>query len=147
MLAISTAGYDRHSILFELYDHAKKVLERPEMDPTFLPLLFEAPKGADWTDEKVWRQANPALGDFRSLEEMRTACERAKQIPAQENVFKRLYLNIWTEQSERWMPMALWQACQQVIDWASYRGRTCYVGLDLSTTQDITALGGGLSGG
>src|SRR6185436_7689907 len=63
MIAISTAGYDRHSI------------------------LYEAPEDADWTDEKVWKAANPALGDFRSIEEMRTAADRAKQIPAQENTF------------------------------------------------------------
>ena len=51
----------------------------------------------------MWKKANPALGDFRSLEEMRTACERAKEIPAQENTFRRLYLNQWTEQAARWI--------------------------------------------
>jgi phage terminase large subunit-like protein len=110
-LAISTAGYDRHSILWELYAHAQKVAEHPALDPTFLPILFEAPIDADWTDEKVWRQANPALGDFRSLEEMRIACARAKEIPAQENTFRRLYLNQWTEQASRWISMSAWDAC------------------------------------
>lgn len=111
MMAISTAGYDKHSILWELYQHAKRVALEPDLDPTFLPLLFEAPMEADWTDEKVWHKANPALGDFRSLEEMRIACQRAKEIPAQENTFRRLYLNQWTEQAERWLPMSAWDAC------------------------------------
>ncbi len=140
MLSISTAGYDRHSILWELYAHAKRVSEQPALDPTFLPIIFEAPIGADWTDEKVWKAANPALGDFRSLEEMRTLADRAKQIPAQENMFRRLYLNQWTEQAERWISMASWRACQRPIDWATYDGRPCYVGMDLSTTTDVTAL-------
>jgi len=90
MIAISTAGFDRHSILWELYAHAQRVLENPALDPTFLPILFEAPIGADWTSEKVWKKANPALGDFRSLEEMRTMAARAQQIPAQEMAFRRL---------------------------------------------------------
>lgn len=110
-LAISTAGFDRHSILWELYQHAKKVLENPSLDPTFLPILFEAPIDADWTDEAVWKKANPALGDFRSLEEMRVAAARAQEIPAQENVFRRLYLNQWTEQASRWIQMPAWDAC------------------------------------
>jgi len=114
MLAISTAGYDRHSILWELYAHARKVQEHPALDPTFLPLIFEAPTDADWTDEKVWKRANPALGDFRSLEEMRVACARAKEIPAQENTFRRLYLNQWTEQASRWIQMPAWDACNVV---------------------------------
>jgi phage terminase large subunit-like protein len=106
MFAISTAGYDRHSILWELYDHAKKVEETPDLDPSFLPLLYEAPREADWLDEKVWKAANPALGDFRSLDEMRIAANRAKAIPAQQNTFRRLYLNQWTEQAERWIDMS-----------------------------------------
>ena len=140
MMAITTAGYDRHSILWELYAHAKKVQENPALDPTFLPLLFEAPMDADWNDEKVWKAANPALGDFRSLEEMRTAHARAKAIPAQENVFRRLYLNQWTEQESRWIQMAAWDACKVEISRASLRGRRCYVGMDLSSTKDLTAL-------
>ena len=139
VMAISTAGYDRHSILWELYQHAKKVLETPALDPTFLPILFEAPDDADWTDERVWASANPALGDFRSLEEMRAACARAKEIPAQENTFRRLYLNQWTEQASRWIALAAWDAASAPIDRAALRGRRCYVGLDLSTTTDLTA--------
>ena len=139
VMAISTAGYDRHSILWELYQHAKKVQETPALDPTFLPVIYEAPADADWTDEKVWQQANPALGDFRSLEEMRIACARAQEIPAQENAFRRLYLNQWTEQAVRWIALAAWDACQVPIDRAALAGRRCYVGLDLSTTTDLTA--------
>lgn len=111
MIAISTAGYDRHSILWELYAHAQKVKETPALDPTFLPILYEASKDADWTDERVWKKANPALGDFRSLEEMRILAARAKEIPAQENTFRRLYLNQWTEQADRWIQLPAWDAC------------------------------------
>lgn len=111
LIAISTAGYDRHSILWELYSHAQKVKENPALDPTFLPILYEAPPDADWTDEAVWHQANPALGDFRSLEEMQILCARAQQIPALEMTFRRLYLDQWTESAERWISMAAWDAC------------------------------------
>jgi phage terminase large subunit-like protein len=141
MLAISTAGYDRHSILWEQYTHAKKIQETPTLDPSFLPMIYEAPIDADWTDERVWQAANPALGDFRSLEEMRIACARAKEIPAQENTFRRLYLNQWTEQASRWISLAAWDACQDpAFDRARLRGRRCYVGMDLSATTDLTAI-------
>jgi phage terminase large subunit-like protein len=139
-LVISTAGYDKHSILWELYSHAKKVQENPQLDPTFLPLLYEAPADADWTSEKVWKGCNPALGDFRSIEEMRIVCARAKAIPAQENTFRRLYLNQWTEQDTRWLSLTAWDACQGPIDWAAFAGRRCYLGLDLSRTTDLTAV-------
>jgi phage terminase large subunit-like protein len=110
-ITISTAGYDRQSILWELYAHAKKVEATPRLDPTFLPIIYEAPEDADWTDEAVWRGCNPALGDFRSLEDMRILCQRAKDIPAQEMTFRRLYLNQWTESATRWIPLPAWDAC------------------------------------
>ena len=109
---ISTAGFDKHSILWELYAHAMKVQENPALDPSFLPLIFEAPADANWRSERVWRKCNPALGDFRSLEEMRAACTRAVAIPAQENTFRRLYLNQWTEQASRWIGLDAWDRCQ-----------------------------------
>lgn len=115
MIVISTAGYDRHSILWELYAHGKKVLEHPALDPTFLPIIYEAEADADWTDEKVWRKANPALGDFRSLEDMQILCQRAQQIPAQEMTFRQLYLNQWTESAARWIPLPAWDACNVVV--------------------------------
>jgi phage terminase large subunit-like protein len=141
LLVISTAGYDRHSILWELYQHAKKVQEKPAIDPSFLPILYEAPEGADWTKRRVWQKANPALGDFRSLEEMQTLAARAKEIPAQENNFRRLYLNQWTEQAARWIQMPAWDACQTPpVSRQALQKRRCYVGMDLSTTTDLTAL-------
>ena len=115
VICISTAGYDRHSILWELYQHALKVRETPSLDPTFLPIIWEAPIDADWKDEKIWRAANPALGDFRSLEELRAACKRAQEIPAQENAFRRLYLNQWTEQESRWIALDAWDACNVCV--------------------------------
>lgn len=138
LLAISTAGYDRHSILWELYRHGKNVAEDPDLDPSFLSLIYEAAPADDWTDPKVWKACNPALGDFRSLEEMRVACTRAQTIPAQENNFRRLYLNQWTEQDARWLQVAAWDVCQTPP--ASLAGRRCYVGMDLSTTTDLSAL-------
>jgi phage terminase large subunit-like protein len=141
MMAITTAGYDRQSILWELYAHAKKVRETPSLDPSFLPIIYEAPAEADWTDENVWHQANPALGDFRSLEEMRIMCTRAQEIPAQENSFRRLYLNQWTEQASRWIALAAWDACQtSPAPRTALIGRRAYLGMDLSTTRDLTAL-------
>jgi len=138
LIAISTAGYDKHSILYELYAHAKKVRENPALDPTFLPVIYEADQDADWTSEKVWRKANPALDDFRSLEEMRIACQRAKEIPAQEATFRRLYLNQWTESAARWVPLSYWDACK--VDAESLAGRRCFIGMDLSSTRDMSAL-------
>ncbi len=141
MLAISTAGFDRHSILWSVYDYAKKVRDGIVKDASFLPVLYEADQDADWLNEKVWAKCNPALGDVRSLEDMRVLAREAKEMPGSENSFRRLYLNQWTEQATRWVQMPVWDACGDApVDIQSLKGRPCYAGLDLASTRDITAL-------
>jgi phage terminase large subunit-like protein len=137
---ITTAGFDRKSICWELHDYATKVREGIVTDPTFLPVLYNAPDAADWLDEKVWHAANPALGDFRSLDEMRASAHQAKEVPARQNTFRRLYLCQWTESETRWLDQDAWDAGAVPVDAESLRGRRCFAGLDLSTTTDLSAL-------
>jgi phage terminase large subunit-like protein len=146
MIAITTAGYDRHSICWEQHDYATKILSGVVTDPAFYPVIYAAPDDADWTDEAVWQAANPALKDFRDIDEMRALAHKAREIPALQNTFRNLYLNQWTEQSVRWIDMAAWDACQVpgAVGWKELRermkGKPCFAGLDLSSRSDLTAL-------
>jgi phage terminase large subunit-like protein len=146
VVAITTAGYDRHSICWEQHWYAQQILDGVITDPAFYPVIYAAPKDADWLDENVWRQANPALGDYRDIDEMRALAHKAKEIPALQNTFRRLYLNEWTEQAERWIDMAAWDDCQPkgALDWKQlrerYAGKPCFGALDLSSRTDLTAL-------
>ena len=69
---------------------------------------------------------------------MREKCNEAQKNPAAENTFRNLHLNQWTQQETRYLPMAAWDACAGPID--PTLGRECYLGLDLSSTTDLTAL-------
>jgi phage terminase large subunit-like protein len=61
-------------------------------------------------------------------------------LPGAQNAFRRMHLNEWTEQAERWIDIAAWDACAAPVDPEHLRGRPCFGGLDLSTTTDVTAL-------
>ena len=137
MLAITTAGHDKNSICWEQHDYAEKILNGVIQDKTFLPIIYAADTDADWTDEAVWRKANPNLGVSVKLDFLRQECKKAQEIPAYQNTFRRLYLNQWTTQETRWLDMKTWDACdgEPVIP----DGSPCYLGLDLSSTTDITS--------
>ena len=138
---ITTAGYDRQSICYELHDYALRVINGVIEDPAFLAVIYAASEEDDWTDEKVWAQCNPGLGHSLKLDYLRAECEKAKAIPAYENTFKRLHLNIWTEQESRWLQLETWDACAAAVpSLEELAGRRCWVGVDLSTTTDITAV-------
>jgi len=47
----------------------------------------------DWTDEKVWKKANPSLGITVDIEKTSTCLQqRPRQNPAEENIFRQLRL-------------------------------------------------------
>ena len=140
VVAITTAGYDRHSICYQIHDYALKVRDGIITDDTFLPVIFAAGAEDDWTAEETWRKANPGLGTTVKLEYLRQECDRAKEMPAAQNTFRRLHLNQWTEQADRWIDMAVWDKNAGDVDEAELLGRPCYVGLDLASTTDLCAL-------
>jgi len=139
IIHITTAGFDKHSICYEKYSYAQKVRDGAIDDPKFFPVIYEALEDDDWTDEKVWIKANPNLGVSVSLDYFRGACKVAQDVPAKENTFKRLHLNIWTEQETRWLSMIKWNECDADCAESHLIGKPCFAGLDLSSNTDITA--------
>ena len=137
---ITTAGTDTHSICYETHQKALDILEGRKIDPTFYPVIYGAADNEDWTDPKVWKKANPSLGETIGMDKVIAACESARQNPGEENAFRQLRLNQWVKQAVRWMPMEKWDACASLINEDDLEGRVCYGGLDLSSTTDITAL-------
>ena len=140
IVALTTAGYDRHSICWELHEYAWRVRDGVSPDDSFLPVIFGAEKEDDWTSPKVWKKANPNLGVTIKVDYFDQKCTNAKEMPAAENTFKRLHLNIWTEQADRWIPIEKWNLCAGPVNENELRGALCFAGLDLSTTKDVTAL-------
>jgi phage terminase large subunit-like protein len=96
-IMITTAGWDRTSVCYEQWMYALGVKDGLIDDPTFLPIIYAADPGDDWTDEATWRKAMPALGDFCSLSYIQEQCRKAQELPAYENSFRQLQLNQWTE--------------------------------------------------
>ena len=137
-VAITTAGFDKHSICWEVHDYACKVRDGIIDDPAFLPVIYAADEDADWTGPKVWAKANPNLGISLSEEYLAAECKRAQEVPAYENTFRRLHLNQWTEQDVRWLKMESWDNC--CGEMPDMEGCVCYAGLDLSSKIDLTAL-------
>lgn len=136
---LTTSDYEREgSICNDKHAYAGKVRDGVIDDPAFLPVIYEATKDDDWTDEAVWAKANPNLDVSVSLEYLRRECQRAQDDPTYENTFKRLHLNIRTEQAERLLPIERWDACR-VDELPDLTGQRCWCGLDLGATGDFTA--------
>lgn len=141
MGAITTAGYDRQSICYRQHEYTKKVNAGLVDDIAHLGVIYGATLEDDWTDPEVWKRCNPSMGVTLKLEDFEREVAKAKESPDKLNNFLRLRLNIWTNASERFLHRDKWDDCgKAIVDADSLKGATCYGGLDLSSTTDVTAL-------
>lgn len=139
VLVISTMSEDPFHPMGELVEYARKIEEGVIDDPSFVGCIHAAPADADPWAEASWRLANPALGVFKSLADVRVQAERAQAMPSLESAFRNLHLNQSIESADHFLTMRDWMACDDVPDLERLRGKRCYGGLDLSERQDLTA--------
>ena len=138
MVCLSTSDYEREgSPCNQMHEYACKVRDNLITDESFLPAVYEATRDDDWTDPEVWKLANPNLGVTIMEDRLASLCRKAQNDPTFENEFKRLHLNIRTEQAERLLPIQWWDACRGELP--DVRKRSCWCGLDLGATRDFTA--------
>lgn len=129
---ITTAGWDTDTVCYEQYSHGKGIEGGEVVDPAFFFRCHEAAKGADHRDPEAWKAANPSYGI--------TVHEHAYQdllSKKSENVFRRYYLNQWTESEEAWISAAEWDACAGEPEIGA--DTPVYVGVDFGRTRDSSA--------
>ena len=136
----TTADFARESVCNAKYGYACRVRDGAIEDAAFLPVIYEALESDDWRDPATWAKANPNLGVSVTEEFFRREANRAEAEPAYLNTFLRLHLNVRTTSDVAWIAPEAWNGCAGAVDPEALRGHRCYAGLDLASTQDLTAL-------
>ena len=137
---ISTQAASDMALLSELIDYGKKVNSGEIADPKTKAFIYEVPMTDDPWDEANWYKANPALGDFRSLDEIRETATRAKKMPSAEAAFRNLYLNQRVDGAAHFITPSVWKKSGGEPDESLFEDLPVYAGLDLSAKNDLTAL-------
>ena len=139
IFAITTAGYDRGSICWEQHAYAEQLLKGLVEDETYFAFMSTLDEGDDWKSPAAWVKANPNLGVSLYEETIKNECEHAIAVPGAQNAFRRLHLNEWTEQADRWLSIEQWDEAEPGPSPDDLEGEACYAGMDLASTTDIAA--------
>lgn len=139
-IVISTQSADPFSVMSEMVKYGEQIKEGSIEDASFSAHIFTVPLNANPWDESLWPLANPALGDFLSIDKMRTDALQAQRIPAREAAFRNLYLNQPVEPDERFIHARDWDALGEPFDLTELKGEECVAGLDLGSAGDLCGL-------
>ena len=140
IMTTTTAGHDRDTIGYEVWQRAVAVQRDPELDPTMLAYVWEAAEDADWQDRRVWKGCNPSWGHIIRAEEVEREVEQARGNLAEEIRIRQWRLNQWPATIVgAWLPMDRWDACRAraVVD---EDGAHIVAGLDLGPVDGMAVL-------
>jgi phage terminase large subunit-like protein len=134
-IVISTQAPTDLDLLSVLIDDAKT-----GADPEKKLFMFSAPLELDPFSDEAMKAANPAYGDFLNAKETRRTAEDARRMPSRESSYRNLILNQRVSEASPFIPQAIWNACGGEVDDSVFERSPVYVGLDLSSRNDLTAL-------
>ena len=141
LMLATTAESDPNGFAATERAWSEQVAARPDLEPSRLVVMYAAPADADWTAEKTWRQANPALGDFLDVATLRAEFRKAVANPAEERAFRQFRLNQPVRAVGRAIDLAAWDACGDPRESeAGLAGRRAFGGLDLASSSDLAAV-------
>ena len=109
-------------------------------DKRIVSHVYEGAKDCDLTDKDAWKAANPALGKFRSLPDVKEQAERASRMPSFEPTFRNLVLNQRVEMMAPFISRGVWIANSLEPEDDVFYTEPVYIGLDLSAKTDLTAM-------
>jgi phage terminase large subunit-like protein len=144
---LTTAGVDRNSVCWEVHEKAREILNGTREDPEFYPVIYgieddEVQEDPDiWKKESTWKRVNPSLGHIIKISSVKSQFREALENPAKENTFRQLRCNEWVKSSIKPIPLRAWDVCAGKVDPEALKGETCYGGLDLSSSIDLTSIG------
>lgn len=144
-IEVSTAGNDPDGYGKERFDHARAVEAGQFEDQELFVAIYAAPQDLSDADLEAdplryGKLANPAMGHTVDREEYLKDYASSKRSLLALADFKMYRLGIWQQSSNPWLRGSDWEACRREYTEDDLAGRECWAGLDLSRTQDMSAL-------
>lgn len=140
---ITTAGFNLNSPCKKEYDYCVNVLNEMVENDRYFIYIAQMDKEDDPWDTNNWFKCAPLARHLpHAFESMKELGKEAKDKGGQElaNFFTKT-LNMWYEYTDsQYINISKWKECSSDLSLENMKGRTCIVGIDLSSGGDLTSL-------
>lgn len=140
---ITTAGFNKHGVCYEVRDYAIKVLggivDDQAATATFA-IVYTIDEGDDPYSEEALRKANPNWGVSVDPAVVVQAAMKAQQSSQRRTNYLTKHLNVWVDANSALFDTQHWRKCEdKALDEADFAADECAMGLDLASKIDIAA--------
>lgn len=135
VLETSTMGTIRQNVFDIEYDYASQVIDEVIEDESLLAIIYELDDEKEWLNEECWFKANPALNVIKSLSDLRSKVERAKNNPIEVVNLLCKDFNVRQNAVNAWLTF---EDLNNEVTFDDWKDCYCIGGCDLSSTTDLT---------
>lgn len=140
IMVITTAGFNLEGPCKAMRDSCLSILRGEVEDDTQFSVIYELDADDDYRNEDVWIKANPSLGHIVRPEFLREQVSEAQRNTTLETSVKTKNFDMWVQSSEVWLSTDVVNNAQTELPGDFFADKTVYMGLDLSSVSDLTAL-------
>lgn len=140
LCTITTAGFDKTLPCYKLRSTSIDILNGLKEDDSMFIAIYSLDEKDDWTDENNWVKCAPNLDVTVTKKYIREQVQSAINNPSEEVGVKTKTLNLWCDSVEVWLPESYLIKASKKDDWELLKDKSCYIGVDLAATSDLTAV-------
>jgi len=126
----------------DMYQQIVRGEARDDTAFAFIARVDKDDRETVFENESCWGKALPALGETFPIENLRSVVAAANLRPSTKSSVKRLYFGIDIGAVDFWIREESWAAVQGAVEAKAMVGNKCWLSLDLSAKNDLTALTG-----
>lgn len=137
----TTAGFNKKYPVYNIRKTCKEILEGVKNDDSQFCLIFTLDSNDNWKDKTNWIKSNPNLNITVSQSFLQSEINKAINNVSLETGVLTKNLNIWCDTIITWIPSNIIQRSMQPLSFNDIpTNATLYVGVDLSSNKDLTAV-------
>lgn len=139
---IGSATDNMYSAGKQEHDRAKKILEGVEEDESFFCIVYELDENDDWTDESLYKKANPNLGITVDAETLHNMKVQALSNASYEGELRTKCLGQYITPITAWIQPQVWNVIVDNTNKYTFNKQKPYFAVgavDLSKRNDLTA--------
>ena len=140
LCTITTAGFDKTLPCYKLRSTAIDILNGLKEDDSMFIAIYCLDEDDEWMEEKNWVKCSPNLDVTVTSKYIREQVQIAINNPSEEVGVKTKTLNLWCDSAKVWLPETYIIKASKNVDWNTLKDQPCYVGVDLASTSDLTAV-------
>ena len=142
LITMTTPSVNVETFAEEEYNNAKAISKNRELDPTYLPVIYEAGEDDDPFDRQTWLKANPGIeSGFIDEQIIASEASAAQRDPTQLHSFKVYRCALWAQAGHGFLDMTQWDLGAGEMPSVEFlETLPCFMGLDMSATNDLTSV-------